>query len=169
MERTPPRPNHQRVMRWGTVRTTVATMIRAPSDRVMALYLDWERCPLLFPATIAGVHLERCDATSMTVIVDHRREGQVRNDVSIVAAGVVELREEKPRYSATFLNRFDDVGEGTRYAIEAEVRLRWPWALLALLAPLLRPLVNRALRRFTLEPVRRAAEQRGDTMRSGSV
>ena len=94
------------------------------------------------------------------------REGQVRNDVSIVAAGVVELREEKPRYSATFLNRFDGVGEGTRYAIEAEVRLRWPWALLA---PLLRPVVNRALRRLTLEPVRRAAEQRGDTMRRGSV
>ena len=153
-------------MRWETVRTTVATMIRAPSDRVMALYLDWERWPLLFPATIAGVRLERRDATSMTVIVDHRREGQVRNDVSILSAGVVELREEKPRYSATFVNRFDDVGEGTRYSIDAEVRMRWPWALLA---PLLRPVVDRALQRFTLDPVRRAAERRGDTMRRGGV
>jgi hypothetical protein len=161
--RTPPRPDRPAARpraRWGTVHATVAATIDAPRDRVLALFLDWTRWPQLFPATIAGVRLLSRDEFSVRVEVDHRRDGHVPNELWTCAPGVIELRERKPRYEATFLNRFEHAGTRasgrTCYTVEAEVRFRLPYALLA---PLLRGVVERALRRFTLEPVRHAAER----------
>lgn len=140
----------------GVVRTSVATHIRAPRDAVVALLLDYARWPLVFPRTIERVALVRRDAFMLEVMVSHRREGRVPNVLTIRGPGVVELREHKPRYDATFVNHFDHAGDGTRYRIDAEVRLRRPWSLLA---AFLRPIVERALRRYTLEPMRVAAER----------
>lgn len=140
---------------WGTVRTSVATLVRAPRDRVAALFLDYDAWPRIFPVTIAGTRLLERTADSLQVMVDHRREGQVLNVLRTPAPGVVELTEHKPRFDATFVNRFEAVKGGTRCAIDAAVRLKWPYAPLA---PFLRGVVERALRRYTLEPLRAAAE-----------
>jgi hypothetical protein len=69
--------------------------------------------------------------------------------------GVVVLREFKRRFNATFVNRFVRLQAGTRYTIDAEVRLKPPFSIFA---PLLRGVVDRALRRYTMEPLRVAAE-----------
>ena len=140
----------------GVVRTSVATHIRAPRDAVVALFLDYARWPLVFPRTIEGVELVRRGAFALDVMVRHRRDGLVPNVLTIRGPGVVELFERKPRYDATFVNHFDLSGDGTRYRVDAEVRLGRPWSLLA---PFLRGVVTRALRRYTLEPIRVAAER----------
>lgn len=141
----------------GVVRTAVATHVRAPRDAVVGLFLDYTRWPLVFPGTIERVALVRRDAFMLELLVSHRRDGEVPNVLTIRGPGTVELREHKPRYDATFVNHFEHSGEGTRYRVEAEVRLKRPWSLLA---PVLRRVVERALRRYTLEPMRVAAEAR---------
>lgn len=140
----------------GVVRTTVATHIRAPRDAVVALFLDYARWPFVFPRTIERAALVRREAFMLEVMVSHRREGRVPNVLTIRGPGVIELREHKPRYDATFVNHFEHSGDGTRYRVDAEVRLKRPWSLLA---PFLHPVVERSLRRYTLEPMRLAAER----------
>jgi hypothetical protein len=90
-------------------------------------------------------------------MVQHRKEGRMLNVLTTRGPEVVELREYKRRFDATFVNRFEPAPEGTRYTIDATVRLALPYALLA---PLLCGVVERSLRRFTLEPMRVAAERR---------
>ena len=138
------------------MRAEAATVVRAPPDRVRALYLDFAHWPALFPATIAGTRLLRREGDALAVEVQHRTEGRVLNRLRPCGPDAVELWESKRRYEATFLNRFDADAAGTRYTVVAAVRLRWPYALLG---PLLRPVVRRALRRSVLAPVRAAAER----------
>ena len=149
------------VRRWGVIRTSVWVSIHAPPGRVVATFLDYARWPTVFPLTIAGTELVRRSPSTLEVMVHHREEGRVLNVLIIRRPDVVELREYKRRFDATFVNRFEPAPEGTRYTIDATVRLAWPYSLLApLLAPLLRGVVERALRRYTLEPMRAAAESR---------
>jgi hypothetical protein len=69
---------------------------------------------------------------------------------------VIALDEHEQRFGATFVNRLATSAEGTSYTVDADVRLRMPRALLAL--PF-RGLVRRRVRRFVLEPMRRAGER----------
>ena len=93
----------------------------------------------------------------MVVMVHHRREGRVVNVLTDCGDGVVVLREFKRRYVATFVNRFDPAPDGTRYTVDAAVRIKQPFTLIA---PVLRGVVERAIRRYTIEPLRAAAEGR---------
>ena len=130
--------------------------IRAPRERLVALYLDFAHWPQLFPATIRGVHLVRRQGDETTIAVDHRTDGRVINVLRRCSASEVELAEFKPRYAATFVNRFDAIPGGTRYTVVADVHLRMPYALLA---PFLRGVVRRAVRRYVLEPMRTFVER----------
>jgi len=76
------------------------------------------------------------------------------NELTECGEGVVVLRESKRRYDATFVNRFETVAGGTRYTVDAAVHIKQP---LTVLAPLLRGVVARAIRRYTVEPLRAAA------------
>jgi len=136
------------------VRARAELTIRARAERVAALYLDWARWPQLFPATIRAVRLLRQSAGEIVVEVDHRTAGPVVNVVRPLSPTVIALDERKPRYDATLVNRFKPEGEGTRYTVDAVVRLRLPYGLLA---PFLSGLVRRRLRRFVLEPMGDAA------------
>ena len=140
---------------WGTVRAREALTIRATPDRLAALYLDYAGWPRLFPATIRGVRVLTERPGEITVEVDHRTEGRVVNVIRRLSASEIALDEKKPRFAATFVNRFEPSSEGTRYTVEAEIRFRMPYALAA---PVLRPIVRRRVRRFVLEPMRAAAE-----------
>jgi hypothetical protein len=149
--------SHERPRRggWGTVRTRVATTVGAPPDRLATLLLDYAHWARLFPETIEGAELVRRDGRSLVVLVQHRREGRVLNVLTDCGDGIVALREYKHRYDATFVNRFARTEAGTCFTIDAEVRVKRPFSAVG---PLLRGVVARALRRYTMEPLRAAAE-----------
>lgn len=133
-----------------------AITIHARPERLISLYLDIAHWPQLFPDTIRGARLLGKKGNETTVEVDHRTAGRVLNIIRRRSATEIELDELKPRYAATFLNRFDPVPEGTRYTVVADIRLRMPYALLA---PILMGYVRRMVRRYVLEPMRELAEQ----------
>lgn len=130
-------------------------VVHAPPSAVAALYRDYAGWPKLFPATIRGVRLLRIENGRTHLEIDHR-EGKVLNVMTDVSDARIDLWEAKRRYDATFINRFEPTAEGTRYAVEAAIELK---GAARLLAPVLGPLVRRQLRRYVLEPVRRAAER----------
>jgi hypothetical protein len=138
-------------------RVEAAILIRAPWTRVAALYRDWQGWPRLFSATIRGVRLVRSAPGRTELEIDHR-EGVVPNVLTEVAPDRVDLWESKRRYQATFVNRFEPVGNDTRYVLVAEVRLQGPAGLAALLGPILRWYIRHQMRHYVLEPMRRAAE-----------
>ncbi len=139
------------------IRTSASTLIRAPQDTVFALYADWEHWPRLFPKTIRGVRLVASEGSSRAIDVDHV-EGHVPNVMSIVSPDLIILDEHKRRYDARLENRFEPLvgSEGTRYVVTADVmlhgKLRW-------LRPFAKPMIRSRIRRYVLEPLRRAAEQ----------
>jgi hypothetical protein len=139
------------------IRASASTLIRAPQDTVFALYADWEHWPRLFPRTIRGVRLVASEGSSRTIDVDHS-EGHVPNVMSIVSPELIVLDEHKRRYDARFENHFEPLAgsRGTRYAVTAAVtlhgKLRW-------LGPLAKPLIRSRIRRYLLDPLRRAAEE----------
>jgi hypothetical protein len=114
---------------WGTVHVRTNIVIHEIPERLAALYLDYANWSLLFPATIRGVrHLER-SSDSITVEVDHRTEGHVVNVIRSISPTTIALDEYKPRFDATFVNRFDAVAEGTRYTSKrrsgSKCHMRW--------------------------------------------
>ena len=143
-------------MAWSTVCVREAMTIRAAPEKAAALYLDYAGWPRLFPATIRGVRFLRERSGEITVEVDHRTEGLVVNVIRPESPTVIVLDELKPRFGATFINRFDASPAGTRYTVDAEVRFRGVYAVVA---PVLRGIVRRRIRQFVLEPMRVAAER----------
>jgi hypothetical protein len=135
------------------IRETLA--IRAAPQRLATLYIDYPNWSRLFPATIRGARWIGDDGRDITVEVDHRSEGRVVNIIRPISSTVIALDEFKPRFDATFVNRFEPAGDGTRYVLDAEIHFRVPYALIA---PLLRGIIRRRMRRFVLEPMRDAAE-----------
>ena len=146
----------KRNVTWGWVRVREALVIHAAPDRLAALYLDYANWPELFPATIRGVRWLEEHNGDITVEVDHRDEGPVVNIIRPMSASVIVLEEFKPRFDATFVNRFESVPQGTRYVLDAEIRFPLPYALVA---PLLQGVVRNRVRRFVLEPMRAEAER----------
>lgn len=142
-------------MERGTVHATIAGFIRAPAERVAAVYADHDAWPRTFPRTIRGVRLVREEGADKTLEIDHV-EGKVTNVMHVAGPHEIDLLEWKRRFSARFENHFDPVDGGTRYTLVADVTLRGP---LRLLAPLLGPLVRSRMKRFVLDPLRDAAER----------
>jgi hypothetical protein len=128
--------------------------IHAPQERVAGLYRDYRGWPRLFPATIRGVRLVRDEPPCTTLEIDHR-EGLVPNVMTEVAPERIDLWESKRHYDATFINRFESVTEGTRYAVSADVTLK---GAAKILGPLLHGYIRRQICRYVLEPMRQAAE-----------
>jgi hypothetical protein len=135
----------------------VSIVIRAPWPRVAGLYRDWQGWPRLFPETIRGVRLVRSAPGWTELEIDHR-EGMVPNILTEVAPNRVDLWESKRLYDATFTNRFEPNGDDSRYVLVAEVRLKGAARMAAVLGPLLGGYIRYQMRRFVLEPMRRAAE-----------
>jgi len=57
-------------------------------------------------------------------------------------------------FHGRFINRFEPVGDETRFTIIAEISLKWPYRLLE---PFLGPLVRRRLKNYVVSPLCRAA------------
>jgi len=106
------------------VHTVVSAEIGAPPELVAALYADYEGWPRLFPATIRGVRLLADDGQRKTIEITHASEGKVINILIVVSPQEIRLEEFMRRFDARFINRFEAAGQGTRYSIVADVRLK---------------------------------------------
>jgi hypothetical protein len=134
--------------------TEVSSILHATPSQLVAIYLDFANWHRLFP-TISGTRLLRDEHGTKTIEVDHW-EGQVINLLTVQSARRVRLEEFKHRFDAVFLNCFEPAAAGsTCYRVLADVRLKG-WA--KGLQPFLAPYVRRQIRRFVIEPLRRAAE-----------
>jgi hypothetical protein len=133
----------------------VTTTVQAPRQTVLDVYADYQRWPRLFP-TISGVRLLRREGPKLVLEVDHV-EGKVVNELTVRPPDTLDLWEEKRRYEARFLNRFETVPGGTRFTAGGDIYLKG-WA--RLLQPLLRGYVRRQLRQLQLQPVKAEAEAR---------
>jgi hypothetical protein len=130
-------------------------MINASPQQVAAIYRNYDQWPNVFP-TIKSVRLVREDAGKKVLEIEHL-EGRVTNILTFVSPLEIRLEEWKKRYDARFLSRFDPVSTGTRYSITANV---WLKGIAKLLEPFLGGYIRRQILRYSLEPVKRAAEQR---------
>jgi uncharacterized protein YndB with AHSA1/START domain len=138
-----------------SVHVEVSRVIRASPERLMALYLDVDDWPQLFPATIRNTHHIVRDGATTRLEVDHATAGVVENIVTVTSPHEIVLDETKPTYRARFVNRFEPVPDGCRYTVAADVVLRGALRALRWLAP---PIVRSRVERFVLEPMQRSAE-----------
>jgi hypothetical protein len=95
------------------------------------------------------------DGATATIAVDHATAGAVYNVVTVMGANEIALDEDKPRYSAHFLNRFDPAPEGCHYRLIADIEPRGVWRALRWLVP---AIARWQLQRYVLAPMQRAAE-----------
>jgi hypothetical protein len=103
------------------------------------------------------------EGPKLALEVDHV-EGKVLNELVVRAPDQLDLWEEKRRYDARFLNRFESIPDGTRFTVSGEIHLKG-WA--RLLQPFLRGYVRRQMRRLQLQPVKAEAEARARADRRG--
>lgn len=139
----------------GPIHVEVTRIVHAPPERLVSLYLDWSHWPELFPESIRDVRLAGRKAEATYLEVDHTTDGTVPNVIRELGPHEVRLEEHKRRYDASFLNRFETVPAGTRYTVVADVQLHGPLRALSSFAV---PLVTARIRRYILDPMRRAAE-----------
>jgi len=137
------------------IHAEASEIIAAAPERVSELYLDYAHWPQLFPETIRSVLLVREDDATRVVEVEHATAGTVLNVMTVVSPFEVRLQEFKPRYDATFTNRFEEHPRGTRYTVIADVQLKGVLRLLSAIAP---PIVRRRVTRFVLRPMKARAE-----------
>src|SRR5690606_12040858 len=142
----------------GTLRASSEVLVHAPKARVMAALLEYRDWPRFFP-TIAAVRLLGEEDGRVRLELDHQ-EGKVVNLIEVVSPDEVRIEEQKRKYVAVFLYRFEDVAGGTRLIVNGEARLR---GLLRLIAPLLRPYMRRQIYRYVLQPMKSYAESDIDT------
>lgn len=129
-------------------------IIHAPQARVAQLYQDYSNWSQLFPATIRNVRLVKAEGNRTELEIDHR-EGQVPNIMTIISANRIDLWESKYGYDANFVNLFEEIPEGTRYTVLADIRLK---GITKLLSPLLKGYIQRQIMQYVLMPMKTAAE-----------
>ena len=137
------------------MRIEVSATVRAPQRIVMDVYADYTNWPRLFP-TIRDVRLIRHEGNKLVLAIDHV-EGAVINELVIRRPDEIELWEVKRHYNALFRNRFEPVGDGTRFTIKAEIDLHTP---VRFLQPFLYDYARRRIERFQVAPVKAEAEAR---------
>ena len=137
------------------MRVRVSALVRAPRDALSLLYADFRQWGDLFP-TISAVRLIRRAGPRLVLEVDHV-EGVVINELEIRSSGEIDLWERKRRYDALFENRFEVVADGTLFTVTGHIELKG-WA--RLLRPFLGGYVRAQMRRYQLDPIKRAAESR---------
>lgn len=129
--------------------------IHASSAYVKNCYLDYGNWHLVFPATISAARLLQEEKGFLIIEVRHKKAGRVINILSMQSNGDIQLEEWKPLYEATFINHFDSIGNFTRYTVIGTIHLK---GFYNLMAPFLRPIVRRRMRKYILEPMKIFAE-----------
>ena len=137
------------------MRVTMSTVIRAPRDRVFAIYANYRDWPKIFP-TIKGVRLVRDDGDVKLLEIDHR-EGLVPNTLRLRPPDVIAVDEIKRRYTGTFTNTFEVAPGGTRYTVAADTHLKGGYKLAT---PLVAGYVRHQLVTLVLDPIKQCAEGR---------
>jgi hypothetical protein len=136
------------------MRVEVSATVAAPVDVVVSLYRDFANWPNIFP-TIRAVGLVSEQNGVTTLNVDHI-EGKVVNTLAMPSPTVIKLREWKRHYDATFVNCFERMLGGTRFTVVGNIA---PKGLARLLTPVLGCYAKHLIRRYQIEPIKRAAER----------
>ena len=139
------------------MKVETSLVLGVPPEQAYQIYADYAGWPQVFP-TISAVRLVQRTGNSVVLEVDHRTAGKVRNELRVEPKRRLELVENKRRYDARFINRFEPAPEGSRIVVTGDIRLK---GLARLLAPFLGWYARRLIQRFTLQPIKIAAEGRG--------
>ena len=137
------------------IHVIVSEHLNAVAGDVRALYDNPDNWKTLFPQTIKDAHVVRREDDVRVVEVDEI-QGHLTNILRNVSPTRIEQRESTRRYDATFVNDFVPERGGMRYTLTASVSMKWPFRLLE---PFMRPLLRARMRRYVVEPLKRAAEQ----------
>jgi hypothetical protein len=128
----------------------------APGTAV-AVYLNYRNWHKLFPLTIRSAKYIREENGVLTVKVDHKKEGFVINILKVINNEEIKLEEFKPKYNATFINRFQKIAGGTRYTVIANVSLK---SFYKLIGPFIKSIVEKRIRKFVLDPMKEFLERK---------
>jgi hypothetical protein len=142
------------------MKVETSDLVGVPPEQAYDIYADYAGWPHVFP-TISAVHLLRHTGNSVVLEVDHRTAGKVSNELLLQPKRQLELRESKRRYDARFVNRFESVPEGSRITVTGDIRLK---GLARFLAPFLGWYARRLIERFTLQPIKVAAEGQSQSL-----
>jgi hypothetical protein len=153
------------------IEVRAAIEIRAPRERVRAVYLDVAHWWRTFPRTIESARVVGETDGVQEILVNHKAEGLVPNRLTVTDGYRVWLEERKRRYDAVFLNEFEAIEDGaaTRYVVTADINLKGIYrALRLILSGYVRRRALRQITEYVLEPLRAAAE-RPDEARTGTT
>lgn len=130
--------------------------INVAPTTVMGVYLDYGNWHKLFPLTIRSVKYIREENGVLTVKVDHKKGGSIINMLKVLNNEEIKLEEFKPKYNATFINRFQKIPDGTQYTIIANVSFK---SFYKLIGPFLKSIVEKRIRKFVLDPMKEFLER----------
>jgi hypothetical protein len=135
--------------------------IAAPPEQVAAMYRNVEKWGNTFPDTIERARIVQTGDNWKRIVVSHKLEGRVSNTLIDLSSTEIGLEESKKKFDASFLNQFNAAPGGTtHYVITSYVSLK---GIYRLLKPCLKGYARRQslrqMRRFVLEPLKRAVEQ----------
>lgn len=139
----------------GSLHVEASKIIAAPSQRVMAIYLDHSQWHRLFPLTIRSARLVSEEGGRQTIEVDHKQEGKVINLLTVVSKEEIKLEEFKKAFNGVFINWFEPIPGGARYRIFAYISLK---GFYRFLQPFVRGLIRKRIYRFVLDPMKNYAE-----------
>ncbi len=142
------------------IQVEAAIDISASPRCVASIYRDVEKWGDTFPLTIASAHIAGSGKNWKQIEVEHKQAGRVPNTLIELSDTEIVLEERKKKFSASFLNRFEPTGGGTRYVIQAYISLN---GIYQFLKPLLTGYVRRQaikqIRNHVLAPLKTAAEK----------
>jgi|SRR4030095_9727 hypothetical protein len=129
--------------------------IATPQPVVRRVYMDYNNWNKLFPLTIRAARCIKEENGVHTVEVDHKKEGFVINVLTVLSNEEIQLEEFKPKYNATFINRFRAVGNGTRYTISASISMK---GIYKIAAPFIKNVVKNRIIELVLKPMKKLSE-----------
>jgi hypothetical protein len=129
--------------------------IVSPQPLVMRLYMDYNNWHKLFPLTIRAARCVKEEDGVFIVEVDHKKEGFVTNILTVLSNEEIQLEEFKPKYNATFINRFHAITNGTRYTILANISLK---GIYKIASPFIKNAVKNRIMELVLKPMKKFSE-----------
>lgn len=130
------------------------TINKSP-ETVRAIYLDYPNWNKTFALTINSAHLVKKVGHTLWILVHHKKEGFVQNELTALSKDVIVLKECKPKYNAIFYNHFDLHADRTIYRVEAFIYLK---GIFRLFRPIVFALAKRRVQNYVLAPVKKASE-----------
>ena len=133
----------------------LSIIINKPPEIVKAIYLNYPNWHKTFALTISSAQLVKKAGGTLYILVHHKKEGFVQNELTALSKDVIVLKERKAKYNAIFYNHFQSHADRTIYRVEALIYLK---GIFRLLKPIVRIMAKRRIQTFVLSPLKKASE-----------